>query len=188
MHGMDNLPAFEAFPSIARLSRQCVISEKIDGTNSQVCVLEDGRVIAGSRSRWLTLENDNYGFARWVAEHEEELRTGLGVGRHFGEWWGSGIQRRYGLKEKRFSLFNSSRWVDGVRPECCHVVPVLYSGIFSSTAVDDVLAKLAAEGSCAAPGFMDPEGVVVYVVAAKAMFKKTLKGDEHKGQKDASVA
>ena len=42
----DELPPFEAFESIARLSRNCVISEKIDGTNAQVCVLEDGRVLA----------------------------------------------------------------------------------------------------------------------------------------------
>lgn len=171
---------FEAFPSISRLSRNCVVTEKIDETNGQVCVLEDGRVLAGSRTRWITPEDDNAGFARWVAEHEEELRTGLGVGRHFGEWWGSGIQRRYGLSEKRFSLFNAGRW-GSERPECCHVVPTLYAGIFTSTAVDEVLAQLATEGSRAAPGFMDPEGVVVYVAASRTLFKKTLKGDGHKG-------
>jgi hypothetical protein len=180
-------PAFEPFESIVRLSRNCVISEKIDGTNAQVCVLDDGRVLAGSRTRWITPEDDNMGFARWVAEHEEELRTGLGVGKHYGEWWGAGIQRRYGLAEKRFSLFNSGRWTDDVRPKCCHVVPVLFSGIFTSTAVDEALAKLAREGSAAAPGFMKPEGVVVYVVAARKLFKKTLEGDEHKGAKDKSA-
>jgi hypothetical protein len=183
----DEFPAFEAFESIARLSRNCVISEKIDGTNGQVCVLEDGRVLAGSRTRWITPADDNMGFARWVAEHEDELRTGLGPGKHYGEWWGSGIQRRYGLTEKRFSLFNSGRWTDDVRPKCCYVVPVLYQGIFTSTAVDEALAQLAAEGSRAAPGFMDPEGVVVYVAAARTLFKKTLKGDAHKGAKDTST-
>lgn len=181
------LPPFEAFPSISRLSRNCVISEKIDGTNAQVCVLEDGRVLAGSRSRWITSDDDNFGFARWVAEHEDELRTGLGAGTHYGEWWGSGIQRRYGLAEKRFSLFNAARWLDDVRPACCHVVPVLFEGIFSSTAVDEALAKLSAEGSRAAPGFMDPEGVVIYVAAARTLFKKTLKGDGHKGALDRST-
>lgn len=180
------IPPFEAFESIARLSRNCVISEKIDGTNGQICVLEDGRVLAGSRTRWITPADDNYGFARWVAEHEEELRTGLGPGKHYGEWWGSGIQRRYGLAEKRFSLFNAGRW-SSERPACCHVVPVLFAGIFTSTAVDEMLAQLAREGSRAAPGFMKPEGVVVYVVAARKLFKKTLEGDEHKGAKDAST-
>lgn len=183
----DHGVPFEAFESIARLSRNCVISEKIDGTNAQVYVGEDGLVLAGSRTRWITPESDNMGFARWVKEHEDELRTGLGPGRHYGEWWGSGIQRRYGLTEKRFSLFNAGRWTDDVRPACCHVVPVLFAGIFTSGAVDETLADLAIEGSRAAPGFMDPEGVVVYVVAARKLFKKTLKGDEHKGPKDAST-
>lgn len=178
---------FEAFQSIGRLSRNCVVTEKIDGTNAQVYVGEDGIVLAGSRNRWVTPEADNMGFARWVAEHEDELRTGLGPGRHYGEWWGSGIQRRYGLSEKRFSLFNAGRWSSpDVRPVCCHVVPVLYGGVFSTPAVEEVLAKLAAEGSRAAPGFMDPEGIVVYVPATKTLFKKTLKGDEHKGAADRS--
>lgn len=179
------LAEFEPFQSIARLSRNCVISEKIDGSNGQVCVTEDGRVLAGSRTRWVTPEADNFGFARWVAEHEAELRDGLGVGRHYGEWYGAGIQRRYGLTEKRFALFNAGRW-SSERPACCDVVPTLYAGVFTSTAVDEALEKLRTEGSRAVPGFMDPEGVVVYVVAARTLFKKTLKGDEHKGPKDGS--
>lgn len=180
------VPAFEAFPSISRLSRSCVISEKIDGTNAQVFVGDDGLVIAGSRSRWITPEADNMGFARWVAEHADELRTGLGPGRHFGEWWGSGIQRRYGLNEKRFSLFNAGRW-SSERPACCHIVPVLFAGIFTTDVVETALQDLRTNGSRAAPGFMDPEGVVVYVAASKTLFKKTLKGDEHKGAKDGSA-
>jgi hypothetical protein len=191
-------PDFESFESIPRLSRECYITEKIDGTNAQVCVLDTGEVLAGSRSRWITPADDNFGFARWVAEHEEELRTGLGVGRHYGEWWGAGIQRRYGLSEKRFSLFNSNRWADDAadrqgkdprvpppppRPECCHVVPVLWKGVFDSQIVDFMLKKLETEGSAAAPGFMKPEGVVVWHVGARKLFKKTIEGDGHKGAK-----
>ncbi len=61
----------------------------------------------GSRTRWITAQDDNHGFARWVEGNKQELLK-LGAGRHFGEWWGSGIQRGYGLQkgEKRFSLFN----------------------------------------------------------------------------------
>ena len=180
-------PAFEPFQSIARLSRNCVVTEKIDGTNAQVCVLEDGRVLAGSRTRWITPGDDNYGFAHWVSEHEAELRVGLGVGKHFGEWWGQGIQRRYGIQEKRFSLFNTGRWNEQTKPGCCHVVPVLYEGVFTSDAVDSCLRDLSSGGSKAAPGFMNPEGVVVYVVAARTLFKKTLEGDAHKGAKDKST-
>lgn len=176
---------FEAFESIARLSRDCVITEKIDGTNGQIYVGEDGLVMAGSRNRWLGLEKteDAFGFCRWVKDHEDELRTGLGPGRHFGEWWGAGIQRRYGLAEKRFSLFNSGSWTDDVRPKCCHVVPVLYQGPFSSGIVDEQLALLERGGSVAAPGFMKPEGVCIWHEAARVLFKKTLEGDGHKFQK-----
>ena len=107
---------FHAFRKITRLHRECIATEKIDGTNGLVWVGDDGTVRAGSRSRWITPEADNFGFARWVAEHAEELRA-LGIGYHYGEWWGAGIQRRYGLDHKRFSLFNVSLWADGaVRP------------------------------------------------------------------------
>lgn len=177
-------PDFTPFPNIPRLSRQIIVTEKIDGTNAQVFIPEDGRVLAGSRTRWITPEDDNHGFARWVKEHEDELRQ-LGPGAHFGEWWGCGIQRKYGLSEKRFSLFNVSRWSQE-RPACCHVVPVLYGGPFDQAAIDGAIERLRTEGSVAAPGFMKPEGIVVYHAAAKAMFKmfkKTLeKDDQPKGQ------
>ena len=180
---MNEPPPFEAFQSISRLSRNCVVTEKIDGTNGQICVLEDGSVLAGSRTRWVIPEDDNQGFARWVAEHADELRGGLGIGKHFGEWWGAGIQRRYGLSEKRFSLFNTARWTAETKPACCHVVPVLYAGIFSSEIIDRVLVELVLKGSSAAPGFMNPEGVVIYHEAARTLFKKTAHGDGHKGEK-----
>jgi hypothetical protein len=94
--------------------------------------------------------------------------------------WGQGIQRGYGLKEKRFSLFNVSRWGEGneTPPACCHVVPVLWRGGFHTASVDAALADLALTGSKAAPGFMNPEGVIVYHVAAGSYFKKTLLKDE----------
>jgi hypothetical protein len=186
---------FESFASIARLSRTVVVTEKIDGTNAQVFISDDGQVRAGSRNRWLGLEKteDAFGFARWAKEHEEELRQ-LGPGRHFGEWWGAGIQRRYGLTEKRFSLFNVARWSDDpiardpgepipARPACCHVVPVLYRGVFDLASIDGILERLKLGGSIAAPGFMKPEGVVIWHEAARVLFKKTLDGDGHKGQR-----
>jgi len=113
-------------------------------------------------------------------EHAEELLL-LGPGRHFGEWWGNGIQRGYGLPkgEKRFSLFITSRWSDdAVRPACCHVVPILRTGIFDTDMVRDALFHLEKDGSCAAPGFMNPEGVIIFHVAGNLMFKKTIKNDE----------
>ena len=171
---------FPAFPKMPRLVSPCVITEKIDGTNGLVEVRPDGTVLAGSRSRYIPLEQDNFGFAAWVKANEAELRDGLGEGCHYGEWWGAGIQRRYGMAGRHFSLFNATRWQEQ-RPSCCLVVPVLYEGPFSDLVVSGALWALATAGSKAAPGFMKPEGVVIYHAAAKRYFKQTLDGDGHKG-------
>jgi hypothetical protein len=167
---------FEEFPKIARLSREIVVTEKIDGTNAQVYIADDGTMLFGSRIRWITPADDNHGFARWATEHREELAA-LGPGRHFGEWWGAGIQRKYGQDRKRFSLFNTSRWAQD-RPACCDVVPVLYQGPFDLGEIWRVLDGLRIEGSQAAPGFMNPEGIVVFHTAANLCFKKTILKDE----------
>lgn len=170
---------FEEFGKIPRLRRGCVVTEKIDGTNAQVHITDEGEILAGSRNRYVTTKDDNYGFARWVEANREALLT-LGPGRHFGEWWGSGVQRGYGLTkgEKRFSLFNVGRWKEGGLPECVGLVPVLYEGPFSSERIDEILERLRTGGSVAAPGFMKPEGVIVYHAAARSMFKVTIEKDE----------
>jgi len=200
-----------------RLSRECIITEKIDGTNASVfireitepeelkaktmdsmaCVRMDNLLIyAGSRNQWIKPDKDNYGFASWVCENDEEL-VKLGPGHHFGEWWGQGIQRKYGMTEKRFSLFNVSRWCmhgetpqaiptadprivkpQDVLPPCCHLVPVLYRGPFDTDIADIELDRLAHHGSKASPGFMCPEGVVIYHIAGNVGFKKTIEKDE----------
>jgi hypothetical protein len=199
--------AHQGFPKIARLQRDIVITEKIDGTNAQVFILdlEVGApadaplatfarygVWAGSRNRWLQPgKEDNFGFAAWVLANAEALAKGLGPGRHYGEWWGAGIQRRYALDHKRFSLFNVSRWAAAhfgndpallrdkqqYAPACCHVVPVLYSGPFTASAWEGALGQLRALGSVAAPGFMNPEGIVVFHTASSTFYKQTLVDD-----------
>lgn len=196
MESTNLLTDFHEFPKIARLSREAVISEKIDGTNASILITEDGKMLVGSRSRWITPADDNYGFARWAMEHHEELLT-LGVGRHYGEWWGQGIQRKYGMTEKRWSLFNVSRWclagetpqriptadprivkIQDALPACCHLVPVLYRGIFTTDACETALADLRANGSKAAPGYAPAEGVVIFHTHSGTMFKKTLEHDD----------
>jgi hypothetical protein len=172
---MDN---FEEFPKLARYSREAIVTEKIDGTNAQILITDAGELVAGSRSRFITVEADNYGFARWCQENREELLK-LGPGRHFGEWWGGGIQRTYGLKgnDKRFSLFNVARWSGEDRPPCCGVVPVLWRGDFGSLNVADVMHSLSIGGSVASPGFMRPEGIVIFHTARGFGFKKTFEKD-----------
>jgi len=74
---------FQAFPKIPRLFREFVMTEKLDGTNAQVLItplaavaleerdkavdVVDGlAVFAGSRARFVTPADDNFGFAEWV--------------------------------------------------------------------------------------------------------------------------
>ena len=178
MNTEQELPQFAAFKKIPRLSRDCTISCKLDGTNAQVFISEDGLSIkAGSRNRWITPGDDNFGFAAWVEEHRDELLT-LGPGRHFGEWIGKGIQRNYGLADRRFYMFNTA--FDKPLPECVKLVPVLYQGPFTTFAVDACLNRLRETGSAAVEGFMQPEGVCVYHHAACSYFKKTLENDHER--------
>lgn len=158
---------FKAWPKTPRLDKAlyCTITEKLDGTNAQI-VIEDGKIVAvGSRNRYITPQSDNFGFAGWVSRHEEEL-LGLGDGTHYGEWYGSGIQRTYGLKEKKFALFNAPRWSkpDSGKPECVEVVPILYYGSFSQDIVDLSMAMLKEKGSQMVEGFMNPEGIVINIM------------------------
>jgi len=188
---------FIGFPKIARLMRNIIITEKIDGTNAQICITEDGDFLVGSRTRWITPSDDNYGFAKWAYENKEELMK-LGIGSHFGEWWGGGVQRGYELMkgDKRFSMFNTTRWAlfntepkrietqdpriekyQDILPSCCGLVPVLYEGIFDLLEINNCLEKLKTNGSYASPRFMKPEGIVVFHSASNSCFKYTLGND-----------
>ena len=168
---------FAPFPKIPRYSRECVVTEKIDGTNAQIVVHPDGTVRAASRRRWITPDSDNFGFAAWVEANRDDLRR-LGPGRHYGEWWGLGIQRGYGLFERRFSLFNVHRWNDETAPKCCHVVPLIHIGPFGTATVETAMDRLRLHGSAAAPGWKEPEGVVIYHQASGHLYKKLLVDDD----------
>lgn len=221
---------FIKFPKIPRYNRDCIITEKIDGTNAQIYIgcghddlpnfpsvgdFDDWGIWAGSRSRWLTPQDDNHGFARWVHFNSEELIAHLGPGLHYGEWWGQGIQRKYGLDHKRFSLFNVIRWNPDMYhqfkvrpwilslgpdnkprrgspakplpfqapPDCCHVVPVIAVVPFGEFNAKIFMDGLAENGSYAAPGYMKPEGIVIYHAQGNVLFKKTF---EDQGGKHAS--
>jgi hypothetical protein len=196
---------FVPYPKTPRLNRGCVITEKIDGTNAQICISPfeqsdesdadvsaigvdlDGKVTlsmrVGSRSRWITpgKETDNFGFAGWCLENAAQLWS-LGQGTHFGEWYGRGIQRGYGLDHRRFALFNVDRWGahNPGTPSCVSIVPILSRCDLSQ--IDTVVEQLRTGGSVAVPGFHNPEGVIVFHSAARQCFKVLLEGDDtHKG-------
>lgn len=176
---LEDLRPFVPFPKIPRMNREIVITEKIDGTNASVLVdTANNTVLAGSRTRWVTPSNDNFGWAKYVQDNRDMFMA-LGDGLHRGEWWGQGIQRGYGLDHRRFSLFNTSAWRNGENvPEGLFVVPML--GVYTTpdtAMVNATLTILKAEGSLAAPGFMEPEGLVIYHTAANSYFKVTCHDD-----------
>lgn len=199
---------FESFPKIPRLRRAVTLTEKIDGTNAQIHLIEAAAqpalplpvsvvgnlaIYAGSRSRYLDTSKvgDNFGFAKWVFDNAEGLAL-LGPGRHYGEWWGSGIQRGYGVEsgQRYFSLFNVGRWTEDFTDETksllpavpgLRLVPVILEGQFVTGEGDPVnqsLELLRTHGSYANPGFRNPEGIVIYHSASKNLQKVLLDNDD----------
>jgi hypothetical protein len=160
---------FKAWPKITRVEnrRKRIFTEKIDGTNACVVITAEGEFACQSRSRFITPEDDNFGFARWAYANKEDLLQ-MGEGYHYGEWWGQGIQRGYDLTEKRFSLFNTRRWGEHNpnTPSCVHVVPVLYV-----SSIEEATEFLLQNGSVAAPGFKRAEGAVMYDPDTDTCFK-----------------
>lgn len=178
---------FRAWPKIPRLENEVYhITEKIDGTNACILIrgydpVEDGMkamyidpdyqytVYAQSRTRLITPEDDNFGFAKWVLDNAEQLISDLGVGYHYGEWWGKGINRGYGLEERRFSLFNPTK-----HSNVCYHVPHLVT-VGNHRELHDWInvecERLVEEGSLASPGYMRPEGLVIYAEKAKTYWK-----------------
>lgn len=208
MTDSSNYPAFGKIP---RLNRPVLWTEKIDGTNGLVSIVEypygaladvklepgmirvtgmdtdDGgfpvvefTVRAGSRNRWLTPSSDNYGFSKWVQENSTALVKLLGEGNHYGEWWGQGIQRKYDMDHKEFSLFNAVRWEhlnedDAAVSINLNSVPLLCQ----TTGFDPTLALKMLEqwGSFAAPGWQKPEGVVGFHDQSRTSFKVLIEND-----------
>jgi len=184
---------FKAFPKIQSLSKtEMYITQKIHGTNAQVFILptdSDGEfpagsmihideivkiddkkfaVRAGSRTRWIYPEDDNFGFATFVRANKEMFARSLGPGQHFGEWAGPGINSGEGLSQKTLVLFDFWKYPpEHVMPPQTTVVPVLYKGLFDLKQIDTSFEELRTKGSSLVPGFMCPEGIVVSVLGTR---------------------
>lgn len=160
-----------------RLDRDTVVTEKIDGTNACVVIGEDGKFLgAQSRRRIITPESDNYGFAAWAYRHGDKLAELLGPGYHYGEWWGNGIRRNYGMRGKKFYLFDALRWeTAGVyfaeQVPGLGVVPIVSRGDNFFETIREAEQWLTENGSVVAPGYPRPEGMIVYHVPTQARFK-----------------
>lgn len=93
---------------------------KLDGTNAAIRVA-GGQVAAQSRSRLISVEDDNYGFAVFVTGLEDWALRVAGKANEitiYGEWCGQGIQKRCSVAKctKMFVVFSAC--VDDRRIEC----------------------------------------------------------------------
>lgn len=106
-------PSIESFSHVWKHMRRKMFPQptrygakiKLHGTNAGVRINRDGTVVAQSRTRDLWVEDDNYGFAKWVEAHADafrirpEIMDGDGTVEvmehvtYFGEWAGRGIQQ-----------------------------------------------------------------------------------------------
>jgi hypothetical protein len=170
---------FKAWEKIPRDNPfNVTITEKIDGTNACIIIKDEKIIGIQSRKRLIYVENDNFGFARWVWENAEELIK-LGDGYHYGEWAGPGIQKNpHNLDRKRFFLFNTFRWNpdNPNKPECCDVVPILYHGTIEGDTIKYYLDKLEA----LAKEDETPEGIIVYYHTFRKYTKHTIKSPNGK--------
>ncbi len=158
------------------------ITQKIHGTNAQVYVYKttDGLLDlkVGSRTRWITPEQDNYGFARFVYANKEAFLA-LGPGRHFGEWAGPGINSGEGPSQKTFILFDFWKFPpERTLPPQTVVVPILYKGKTDLNQIQVQMDLLKYKGSSLVPGFMRPEGIVVTIAGQR--FKNVFDNEETK--------
>lgn len=178
---------FKPYPKIERIGKfNMQISQKIHGTNAQVYIYKDEtgelQLKVGSRTRWITPDSDNYGFAAFIYANREEFITKLGVGQHFGEWAGPGINSGEGLTEKTFILFDAWKFPpERPLPLQTKVVPVLYQGSMDLKQIDETMNKLKETGSQLVPGFMRPEGIVI--ILAGTRYKKVFEAEETKWKK-----
>lgn len=174
---------FKAWDKIPRENPfKVTISEKINGTNACIIIIDGEIVGVQSRKRLISLLDDNYGFARWVETNKGDLLN-LGEGYHYGEWAGLGVQKNpHALDEKKFFLFNTFRWNENNpnRPLCCEVVPVLFQGELTPAIIPTLLNELQEK----AADNQTPEGVVVYYHAFRKYTKHTIKSPNGKWCKD----
>lgn len=181
---------FIKWPSTPRFHKGLTITEKIDGTNACIRIL-DGKVSAQSRKRLITPGDDNYGFAAWVYENAGALTDVLGYGVHFGEWFGEGIQKNpLGIEGKRFAHFSPWKFNDMEKERIqesglVEFVPVLFEGQADYMTIPNVIDNLRAFHSYVPGAKWDAkaEGIIVWHRETQQKYKILLDNDAiHKGQ------
>lgn len=161
---------FQSFGKIQRYEKAvCHITEKIDGTNACINIDHDGTVTTQSRNRIVTPDDDNYGFAAWVHNNIGDLQAFFGPGRHYGEWFGIGINRGYGMRERVFAPFNTGLFtqerVAADAPDGVTYTPLLATCRMSEldSHVSQVMIDLVDNGSRTREGWgWMPEGCMIW--------------------------
>ena len=181
---------YNSFPSIERLENiYCIISEKIDGTNSLIEINETN-VRFGSRNRYISFSDDNAGFANFFKDYEarfedaaKDITTDESYPlRIYGEWFGCGIQRGYGLKDKFFMPFNSFYSEKLIEYQVPNVIApnIMYTGKFSMEVVDTCMQQLKLNGSGVVKDYKQPEGIVIFFPKYNFRLKETFDGAKWK--------
>lgn len=191
---------FISWTSTPRFHKYLTITEKIDGTNTCIRIL-DGVVTAQSRKRLITPGDDNYGFAKWVYENAGALTDVLGYGVHFGEWFGEGIQKNpLGVEGKRFAHFSPWKFQGEARERVensglVEFVPVLHEGQADWATIPGIMDDLLWNGTkvkgarMVSQGFghdddnmAPPEGIIVWHKESQQKYKILCQNDSiHKG-------
>jgi hypothetical protein len=83
---------------------------KLDGTNAGIQIFPNGTVVAQSRTKIITPQDDNSGFAKWVYQNLDFFAQLADTKPFtiFGEWCGKGIQSRTAISQidrKIFTVF-----------------------------------------------------------------------------------
>lgn len=119
---VDGVPQYDRSLKLPTLKFRGTV--KLHGTNAGIVFTKTPNgfeVEAQSRSRVITPENDNMGFAKWVADNEEQLKKvvseyaqsigGLALNEKqivfYGEWAGQGIQNGVAISQtpRKFWVF-----------------------------------------------------------------------------------
>lgn len=148
-------PSIESFAHVVRGQARFEVPAKVrygakiklHGTNAGVRIEPDGTVHAQSRSRDITPQQDNAGFAAWLEPNKEEWANAdlpAGTVTFFGEWAGKGIQKGDAvcqLNDKYFFIFamqidndliTDPRWIEQTIPDLDDVLVLPWDCIWDN--------------------------------------------------------
>jgi len=156
---------------------KCYVFPKIDGTNSQVWLGDDGQVHCGARNRELSLDKDNAGFMFWASEHNtlrhalETLNFYFPNCRVVGEWLVPHNLKTYAdTAWRRFYIFDIIK-ADGshvpyesystILAECDYLDYIVPLRVISNPTTENLYKCLEGNNYLIKDGEGDGEGIVI---------------------------